>query len=217
MDGELVGEVAALSDLDRVDLADEVGDRGVGCRELLAEPPLAVHPLDRGLVAALGDEHAGVVRDRVVGVVVDLAPRDDRHPLVEQPDERADHARLGLARARRGRSRRGGEQRVLELRQHGVLVPDHAVDDRLARRRCAGPTFSRTSCFTGREVQPLARSSPRVPGRVMQASAEERGDRGTRGQRISGVAHAIRGRYGLSRGHKPAARPVRDRARPGHA
>ena len=34
---ELVGEVAALGDLDRVDLADQVGDRRVGGGELLAE------------------------------------------------------------------------------------------------------------------------------------------------------------------------------------
>ena len=53
VDRELVGEVAALGDLDRVDLADEVGDRGVGCRELLAEAAVAVHPLDRRVVAAL--------------------------------------------------------------------------------------------------------------------------------------------------------------------
>ena len=47
VDGELVGEVATLGDLDRVDLADEVGDRRVGRRELLAEAAVAVHPLDR--------------------------------------------------------------------------------------------------------------------------------------------------------------------------
>ena len=35
VDRELVGEVAALGDLDRVDLTDEVGDRDVRCRELL--------------------------------------------------------------------------------------------------------------------------------------------------------------------------------------
>ena len=56
VDRELVGEVAALGDLDRVDFADEVGDRRVGRRELLAEAAVAVHPLDRRVVAALGDE-----------------------------------------------------------------------------------------------------------------------------------------------------------------
>ena len=50
---ELVGEVAALGHLDGVDLADEVGDRGVGRGQLLAEAVVAVHPVDRGVVAVL--------------------------------------------------------------------------------------------------------------------------------------------------------------------
>ena len=60
VDRELVREVAALGDLDRVDLADEVGDRRVRRRELLAEAAVAVHPLDRRVVAVLGDEDARV-------------------------------------------------------------------------------------------------------------------------------------------------------------
>ena len=51
VDRQLVREVAALGDLDRVDLADEVGDRDVGRGELLAVAALAVHPLDLGVVA----------------------------------------------------------------------------------------------------------------------------------------------------------------------
>ncbi len=64
MDRELVGEVATFGDLDRVDFTDEVGDRRVGRRELLAEAAVAVHPLDRRVVAALGDEMTRVRRDR---------------------------------------------------------------------------------------------------------------------------------------------------------
>ena len=45
---ELVGEVAALGHLDGVDLADEVGDRGVGRGQLLAEAVVAVHPARSG-------------------------------------------------------------------------------------------------------------------------------------------------------------------------
>ena len=49
-----------------------------------------------------------------------------------------------------------GEQRVLELRHHGVLVAEHTLEQRLAggdlaRRRCA-----RISSFTGRDTQPDA-------------------------------------------------------------
>ena len=49
-----------------------------------------------------------------------------------------------------------GEQRVLELRQHRVLVADDAVDERLARREPRAPRCARTSSLTGRDTQPLA-------------------------------------------------------------
>ena len=135
-------EVAALGDLDRVDLADEVGDRRVGGGELLAEATVAVHPLDRGLVAALGEQHAGVLRDRVVRVVVDLAAGDDRHPLVEQRGERADHAGLRLTTLAEEDHVVAGDERVLELGQDGVLVADDAFDERTSlgdARQRVGP------------------------------------------------------------------------------
>ena len=132
VDGELVGEIAALGHLDGVDLTDQVGDRGVGSGELLTEAAVAVDPLDRRLVAALGHEQPRVLRDRVVRVVVDLAAGDDRHPLVEQLGEPADHAGLGLPALAEEDHVVAGDQRVLELREDGVLVADHAVDELLA-------------------------------------------------------------------------------------
>ena len=50
---ELVGQVATLGHLDRVDLTDEVGDRRVGGGQLLAVAVVAVDPVDRGVVAAV--------------------------------------------------------------------------------------------------------------------------------------------------------------------
>ena len=142
--GQLVGEVAALGHLDGVDLADEVGDGGVGGGQLLAEAVVAVHPLDRGVLAVLGDQVAGVPGHRVVGVVVDLGAGDDRHPLVEQVGERADHAGLGLTPLAQEDHVVAGQQGVLELREDRVLVAEDAVDQRLAGRgcgprRCAAP------------------------------------------------------------------------------
>ena len=61
----LVGEVAALGDLDRVDLTDQVRDRRVRRRELLAVAFAAVHPRDRRVVTELLDELDGMARDRV--------------------------------------------------------------------------------------------------------------------------------------------------------
>jgi len=44
--GQLVGEIAPFGHLDRVDLADQIGDRGVGRGQLLAVALGAVEPLD---------------------------------------------------------------------------------------------------------------------------------------------------------------------------
>jgi hypothetical protein len=78
---------------------------------------------DRCVVAALGDEVAGVRRHGCVRVVVDLAARDDRHPLVEQRHERANHAGLRLAALAEEHHVVAGEHRVGELRDDGVVVP----------------------------------------------------------------------------------------------
>ena len=56
---QLVAQVAALGDADRVDLADQVGDRDVGRRELLGVAPVARQPVDRRLVAVLVDDRPG--------------------------------------------------------------------------------------------------------------------------------------------------------------
>jgi hypothetical protein len=44
----------------------------------------------------LGHEVAGRLRDRRVGIVVDLAAGDDRRPFVEEVDQGADDSGLGL-------------------------------------------------------------------------------------------------------------------------
>ena len=130
MQRELVGQVSTLRDLDRVDLADQVGDRRIGGGELLTESIAAMHPRNRRVVTHLLDQVTGVLGDRLIRVVVDLAPGDDRHPLVEQIGERADHAGLGLTALTEEDHVVTGEQRVLELRHHGVLVAEDTVEER---------------------------------------------------------------------------------------
>ena len=132
VEGQLVGQVATLGHLDGVDLADQVGDRGVGRRQLLAEAVLAVDPVDPGVLAVLGHQVPGVLRDRVVGVVVDLRTGDDRHPLVEQVHERADQAGLGLAPLAQEDDVVAGQEGVLELGDDRVLIAQHAREQWLA-------------------------------------------------------------------------------------
>ena len=132
VDGQLVGQVAPLGHLDGVDLADEVGDRRVGGGELLAEALVAVDPFDRGGVAVLGDEVAGVAGHGMLGIVVDLAAGDDRDPVVEQLDQRADHAGLRLAPLPQEDDVVARQHGVLELREDGLVEADHRGDELLA-------------------------------------------------------------------------------------
>ena len=132
MNGQLVGEVPALGYLDRVDLTDEVRDRDVRRRELLAVSLVAVHPCHLDLVAAGGHQVAAALADRCVGVVVDLAARDDGHLLVEQADERAHDPALGLAALPEKDHVMAGDDGVGQLRQDGLVVADDAGQQRFS-------------------------------------------------------------------------------------
>ena len=129
---ELVAQVAALGHLDRVDLADQIGDRRVGRGELLAVAGVTMDPVDRGGVAMFLHERTRVGRDGVVWVIVDLGPLDDRHPFVEQIGQPADHPRLRLTALTQKDHVVTGEQCVLQLGQNGVLVAEHGGHDRVA-------------------------------------------------------------------------------------
>ena len=72
MKRELVREVAPFGHLDGVDLADEVGYRGVRSGQFLAEALVAAHPLDGAFVTFCGHELAPVAGNGVVGVVEHL-------------------------------------------------------------------------------------------------------------------------------------------------
>jgi hypothetical protein len=165
VEGEFVAEVTTLRHLDRIHLADEVGDRGVRRGELLAVAIVAVYPLDRGLVTAVTYQVAGMTRDRVERIIVDLAPGDDRHPLVEQPGERADDPCLALTAFAEEHHVVTGEHRVLHLRQHGVVVSHDPGHERRAGTDRPHRVFP-----------DLVLHRARLPSGGLQLS--ERGDRG---------------------------------------
>ena len=132
VDGQLVRQVAALGNLDRVDLADEVGDRDVGRRQLLAVAPVPLDPRHLNRVTILLDKVEAPAADRRERVVVDLAARDRRHVLVEQRDQRAHDAALGLPALAEKDHVVTRDDGIGELRKHGVVVPDDAGEQRLA-------------------------------------------------------------------------------------
>src|SRR5262249_4465406 len=175
------------------DLPDQVGDRRVGRRELLAEPAVPVPPLDRSVLAPLGDEETGVLRHGRVRVVVDLAAGDRGRPLVEEADERPDDARLRLAPLAEEDHVVAGEQRVLELRQHRVVEPDDAVHERLA------------GGDAGQRVRPdLLLDRPRLPAAGSQLTkGAGTGHRTLQGKEIRTDADARVGKRAYQRDFAP--------------
>ena len=111
-------EVATLGHLHRVDVADQVGDRGVRRGELLGVPLVAVPPRDREVVAQLGGPPLRLGGDRVVRVLTEVRPGDDRGPLVEQTDQRAQQSRLALPALAEEYDVVAGQDRPLQLRDH---------------------------------------------------------------------------------------------------
>ena len=177
---ELVGQVAALGHLDRVDLADQVGDRRVRGGELLAVATRPVDPLDRGVLAVLGHQLPAVARHRLVGIVVDLRAGDDRHPLVEEAGERADHAGLRLAALAQEDHVVAGEQGVLELREHRVLVALHDHGEEHLAGLDAGDGVA-AQLLLHRHRDP-----PRLAELADRGGRGVRGSRGHEGQPIAG-------------------------------
>ena len=133
VNGLRVAEGAALGHLDRVDVADQVADAGVRGGELLAVPVVAVPPADRQVVAHLRGEPTAPRAGRLVGMVVDLAARDGRRPLVEQPGQGADQPGLTLAALAEQDDVVPGDQGTLEVGQDGLAEPDDAGEGILAR------------------------------------------------------------------------------------
>jgi len=121
VDGLGVAQRPALRDLHRVDVADQVGDAGVGGRQLLGVALGAVPPRHPQVVAVRRRGRLRGVGDRLVGVLAELGAGDHRRPLVEQPDQRAQQAGLALAALAEQDHVVPGDQGALELGDDGVL------------------------------------------------------------------------------------------------
>jgi hypothetical protein len=207
-----VAQEASLGDLHRVDVTDQVGDRGVGGGELLGVPLAAVHPGDRQRVAVGLDEADGGGGDRRQRVLAELGARDDRGPLVEQSDERAQQAGLALAALAEQHDVVPGDEGALELRQHRVVEAVQAGPRVLPRRQQreqvgadlrlhrARPVVGRPELPEGGDGGRCGSRSGHVHTLDPEASTRDgatvRRDTGTvrgvgaAGPRVSGIAHA---------------------------
>ena len=130
MNGLRVAETAPLGDLDRVDVADEVTDRGVGRGELLAVALTAMPPGNGQVVAEFPGKAPTPGTDRGRGLVVDLAAGHDGQPLVEESDQRAHESGLALAALAEQDEVVPGQDGSLDLRPDGVLEAHDAGQGR---------------------------------------------------------------------------------------
>ncbi len=131
---QLVGELQARARrLDRIEVANQVGDRDVGRRELLDVARVAIEPCDRQVVARLNGPRAARGADRRERIVVNLAPGDDRNVVVEQIDQRAEDAALGLTAQAEQDEVVPRQDRVDDLRHDRLVVADDAREERRTR------------------------------------------------------------------------------------
>ena len=121
VDGEFVGEVAALGDLDGVHFADQVGDRDVRGGELLAVAVVAGEPANRRLLALFGDQPPPLLRDGGEGVLGDFGAVEHGGGIVEEGGEGADNAALGLATLAQQDDVLAGQDCILEGGNDGLI------------------------------------------------------------------------------------------------
>ncbi len=136
--GQFVGQVQSrLCRLDRIDVADDVGDGDVGRGQLLDVARLAGEPRERHLVALARDPRAAGAADRIQRIVVNLAAGHDRNLFVEQIDQRAEDAALGLTAQAEQDEVVAREDRIDQLRDDRFVVADDAREQRFARLQLA--------------------------------------------------------------------------------
>ena len=125
MDGQFAGErVAAARRFDGIKVADNVRNGHVWRGQLFHEALLAREIIDScGVTTLLQAERAGMA-DRLEGIVIDLAAREEGDLFVEQADERPQNATLGLAAQTEQNEIMPGEDSIADLRHHAVVVTD---------------------------------------------------------------------------------------------
>ncbi len=134
VDDALIGVREPLgSRLDRVDVADQVGHGHVGGGELLVVALVAVHPLDRQIVAEFPHALPRGGQDRLERALVEVAAGDRRRVLVQEAGQGAQDARFRLTAQAEQDEVVSREDRVDDPRQDRLVVADDAGKQRLVR------------------------------------------------------------------------------------
>src|SRR5208282_1417284 len=122
--------------------ANHVRDGYVRRRELFHVAMFTGDPADRRFVALGGEALAAGAAERLVGIVVDLASCDDGNLGVHESYEAAKDARFRLSTQPEQNEVVPRENRVDDLRDHGVVVAVQSREDRFALLHLAEQVFA---------------------------------------------------------------------------
>ena len=86
-----------------------------------------MHPRNRCLVTLLVNQISSVLRDGVIGIVINLTTRDDGQPLIKQASQTTNHAGFGLTTLSQKDHVMSGQNCILELRHDGVFVTKDSI------------------------------------------------------------------------------------------
>ena len=133
MHRQLVTEdVSTAGGLDRIEIADDVGDGDVGRGELLDVALIGIQPRDRRVVSSFIHKIFSVLRDWRKRIVVDFAAGDDGQCRIEQRRQRTKDSRLRLTARSEQNEIVATQKCVDDLGHDRLFVADHAMEDRLA-------------------------------------------------------------------------------------
>src|ERR1019366_5519668 len=133
VNGELIAQGAPRAGrLDGVHVAEDVGDGDVGRREFFDKARIARKPSDGCGVTTLGNQVAARAADRRLWIVVNFATGDVGNFHVQEIDQPAQDAALGLAPQTEKNEIVAREDRVGDLRQNSLFVTVNAGEERLS-------------------------------------------------------------------------------------
>src|SRR4051794_4609158 len=121
-----IAERPPLCNLYRINVTDQVADRGIGRGELLGIALVTVSPLDWQLIAHLSGEGTTPQADRSVRIIVYFTASVVRAPFIEQPADRPHKSGLTLTAFTEKHQIMTGEYRALQLGQHRLVEADNA-------------------------------------------------------------------------------------------
>ena len=134
---QLVRQIPPLGNLNRVNLPNQIRHRNIRRRQLLAIPLLPTHPHNRRVIPLRLQDPPALRANRNQRIAIQIAPRQRRHCLIQQPDHMPNKPRLSLPPLPQQNHILPRQNRILQLRNNRILKPDYPRKQLLPRLNLA--------------------------------------------------------------------------------